>query len=80
MDYFGRYIAKWQAQRKRETTLEDGRMEIWRKMLITSQTEYPPPKQKGYEYDIISGVICLKLRIAKNVLANCDTTSECTIV
>ena len=32
----GRYIAKWQAQRKRETTLEDGRVEIWRKMLITS--------------------------------------------
>ena len=62
----GRYIAKWQAQRKRETTLEDGRIEIWRKMLITSQAESPPPDQKGYEYDTISGVICLKLRIAKN--------------
>ena len=51
----GRYLGKWRGQLKQGTTLEDGRIEIWRKMIISSQKVQLPPKQKGYEYDEVSG-------------------------
>ena len=62
------YVVTWAASKKEKTAMEDGKLEIWRKMLIISQARVKPVKQKMFKYENIKGALYVELRIAKTRL------------
>ena len=47
-------------------TLEESRMEMWRKMIISSQMEKEGEQLKMFTYETVQGVKCVELRIAED--------------
>ena len=63
----GRYVVMFTRLAKGETiTLEEARMEMWRKMIIGSQKEKEGEQLKMFTYQTIQGVKCVELRIAED--------------
>ena len=75
----GRYVVLFtQLAKGKSITLEEARMEMWRKMILMSQEEKEGEPLKMFVYQTIRGIKCVELRIAedKGHLGNQDTASD----
>ena len=67
----GRYVVKCVGMAKGKTlSLEAARMEMWRKMVISSQKEKAGETLKMFTYEKVQGVTCVELRIAEDNAKN----------
>ena len=63
----GRYVVKWIGSKKdKKMTLEEARMEMWRKMIMCSQADKAGEDLKMVTYETVKGVVCVELRIAED--------------
>ena len=63
----GRYVVKCVGIAKgKAMSLEEARMEMWRKMVISSQKEKSGELLKMFTYEKVQGVTCVELRIAED--------------
>ena len=63
----GRYVVLFTQLAKGESiTLEEARIEMWRKMILSSQEEKEGEQLKMFTYQTVQGVKCVELRIAED--------------
>ena len=63
----GRYLIKWiGALEGKSMCLEDARIEMWRKMILSSQIEKAGEELKMFTYEKVKGVVCVELRVAED--------------